>query len=177
MSQLAFSLAFSETAPSGDEGAIFHVPEPDLPCPEWHLPEKWAAKSHKERLRLIEQHERVNRLEPAKVSSGPGPSRFTTDAGVRWGKEKGWKVMDRERFDARTKRHHDCMLGMDVIFDTMGSEGMAGVQAAGLSERAAHWQRFEQRGGIEKARRLSITIYYLEFVRGEKEPRKVEKWT
>lgn len=144
-------------------------------CPEWFPEDKWFALPEKERIRRIEQHERIFRPEPLKESR-PGVTRFSTQYGVEWGKKQGWKMLDRERYDARTKRHHDLMLGVDALFDTLIA-GMAGVQAAGLGERAAHWQRFCERGGVEKARRLGIKIYYLEFARGDRTPRKVEEWT
>lgn len=102
---------------------------------------------------------------------------FTTQYAIDWARKKGWKIIDRERYDVRTRRHHDLQLGIDVLCEDPKSEGgMIGIQAAGVGERAAHYQKFEDRGGITKANRRHITVIYVEFVRGNKTPVVEETW-
>lgn len=104
----------------------------------------------------------------------PRAKRFTTDYAIKWGKRKGWTLMDRERYDYRTKRHHDLPLGADAMFET--DDGIVYVQGAGKSERAAHWRRFEEQGGVERARKLGVAFYYVEFMRGDTTPITEEQW-
>ena len=99
---------------------------------------------------------------------------YSTQYAVDWGKKQGWKVIDREAYNFLTKRHHDCELGMDVIFDD--GKGRVGVQAAGKSERKVHWDRFVKAGGAETAKRRSIRILYFVFERGNKAPLEIEEW-
>lgn len=112
------------------------------------------------------------KYEAAKPADRQKP--YSTQYAVDWGKKQGWKVIDREAFNFMTKRHHDCELGMDVIFDD--GEGRIGVQAAGKGERKAHYDRFVQRGGVETARRRAIRILYVVFERGNKTPIETEVW-
>jgi hypothetical protein len=102
-------------------------------------------------------------------------TRFTTDYAVEWGRKQGWKLIERERYDHRTKRHFDLELGVDAIFDN-NVDARVGVQGAGKGERAKHRERFEQRGGETKARRRNLHVYYVEFVRGDKTPIVMERW-
>lgn len=103
-----------------------------------------------------------------------GSTRYSTDYAQKWARTQGWRILDRERYDARTKRHHDLLLGVDLLAE--GPEGMIGIQAAGPSERAAHYRRFEERGGPLRAQKLSIRILYVEFERGKSAPIREEWW-
>jgi hypothetical protein len=118
--------------------------------------------------------------EAARKTKAPGHKRFSTQYGVEWGRSQKqpngqpWVVIDREGYDHRLKRHHDLELGLDVIFDD--GVGRVGVQAAGVGERKAHYQRFLDRGGVEKAQRRRTRVIYLEFVKGNKTPVREEVW-
>jgi len=147
---------------------------------------KWASLSEATQRKLSNIHQdRISR-ENAKAAADaqkkprakPAHSgTFTTQYAIDWAKSKGWKIIDRERYDARTKRHHDLQLGIDLLAEDPTQDGMIGIQAAGVGERAPHYQRFMDRGGPEKAKRRSIRIVYVEFVRGNKTPVSEEKWT
>jgi len=102
-------------------------------------------------------------------------TRFTTDYAVEWGRAQGWLLIDRERFDFRTKRHHDLELGVDAIFDNR-VDARVGVQGAGKGERKHHRERFEERGGEATAKRRNLQVFYAEFVRGDKTPILLEQW-
>lgn len=108
-------------------------------------------------------------------STGTGPKRYSTQACIDWGRQQGWRLLDRERYDVRTKRHHDLFLGADAMFES--DEGLVLVQGAGKSERGPHRKRFEDRGGIERCKKLSCRFFYLEFERFTKEPVKLEVWS
>ena len=105
---------------------------------------------------------------------GGGPSRFTTAYCIEWGRAQGWKLLDRERFDYRTNRHRDVILGADALFES--PKGIIAIQGAGISERANHRRRFEERGGTDRATMAGVGFVYLEFARGTKEPAKREWW-
>ena len=141
-----------------------------VPVPENWLTHKWEAMP----LAWRKAYEPPKPLRPDSPSTGNGASRFTTQYAIEWGKKQGWKLIDRERYDARLKRHHDLMLGVDALFET--PDGMVGVQGASKSERAAHYRRFEERGGIDRATRLHVGVVYLEFERGNKAPVVTEVW-
>lgn len=119
--------------------------------------------------------ERLAQEAAPKAAAKPYAARFTTDYAIRWGKRQGWKLIEREVYDYRTKRHHDLELGVDAIFDDM-VDGRIGVQGAGRSERREHYQRFLDRGGVEKSRRRHIRVCYVEFDRGTHEPAVLEWW-
>lgn len=108
-------------------------------------------------------------------SPGKSVTKYTTKYAKEYGKKLGWRLVDAERYDARTKRHHDLMLGMDVLFE--GPDGLVAVQAAGKGESAAHRRRFEERGGVGKARKYGIRCLYWVFERGKRTPVKEENWT
>ncbi len=171
-----------------DHGQPMQVLDPDgLPVPEvWQgNPQRWAA---------LPLSVRQSRAAPPVADNSPTPfgadrparvpqpdraprpyaKRYTTDYAVGWGRKQGWTLIERERYDFRTKRHHDLMLGVDALFE--GPDGMIGVQGAGKSERKAHWDRFLARGGPDKAARRHIKICYAEFERGNKTPITVEWW-
>jgi hypothetical protein len=107
--------------------------------------------------------------------AAPRQKPYSTQYAVDWGKKQGWNVIDREAYNFLTKRHHDCELGMDVIFDD-GKQGRVGVQAAGKGERKVHWDRFTAAGGVETAKRRAIRILYVVFERGNKTPLDIEEW-
>lgn len=141
----------------------------------WQLrPDKWAKLPRKFR----EEHsqfflaEQAKPKKPEKVKR-PGVTRFSTDYCIEWGRKQGWKLLDRERYDARTKRHHDLMLGADAMMET--DTGIVLVQGAGRSERKEHRKRFEERGGVVKCMKLHMRFVYVEFDRGNKTP-VVEEW-
>lgn len=130
------------------------------------------ARLHVERL----EAERLRREAALTAPVAKGPSRFTTDAAIAWGRRQNWSLVDRERYDALLKRHHDLQLNLDALMDAKDGLGLIGLQGAGLGERAEHRRKFDTAGGVAKARERRIRIAYLEFVRGEPLPRKVEWW-
>lgn len=128
--------------------------------------ESWNKILERETARLLEKSakKRVRAYAP----------KFSTDYAVAWGRAQGWKLVDRESYDYRTGRSHDCQLGMDAIFDD--GAGLIGVQGAGKYQRKEHWDRFEARGGIEAAKRRHVRIIYLEFVREDTNPAQRQDW-
>ena len=94
------------------------------------------AKKEAARLERAAAFEAKNAAEAAKreeritAPSKPAASRFTTQAAIDWGRRNGWHLIDRENYDARTKRHRDLMLGTDCLFDD-GGTGMVAIQGAG----------------------------------------------
>ena len=159
------------------------------------IPQIWAANTEKWeklplsfRIRHSEMYEQDLAKAAAKASAPRRPDRapakrFTTDACIKWGKSLGWKLLDRERYDYRTKRHHDLLLGADACFEAPpsldGLEGVTGmvyVQGAGRSERKEHRERFDARGGAARAKNLRVRFVYVEFVRGESSPVVTEWW-
>lgn len=141
------------------------------------VPDKWAALPYKTRQTLSAAYlARLEKaLQPKKIVT-PGPGTFTTAYTIEWGRKQGWKLVDRERYDARTKRHHDAMLGMDAIFEDPETMQLIGIQGAGRYEKAEHWERFCQRGGVARAKARNMRCIYLEFVRGTKTPILREDW-
>jgi hypothetical protein len=105
----------------------------------------------------------------------PAAKRYTTEYAIKWGRKQGWRLLDRERYDARLKRHHDLILGADAMFDG-GERGLVLVQGAGKSERAEHRRRFEAGGGEARCKALHISFVYIEFVREDYAPIKEEHW-
>jgi hypothetical protein len=102
-------------------------------------------------------------------------SKFTTQYAIDWGRSKGWRLVDRERYDARLKRHHDLECGADAKMETPTDFVL--VQGAGVGERAAHRRRFEERGGVERCKKANCRFAYVEFKRGEPEqPTLIERW-
>lgn len=124
----------------------------------------------KERFELEAQKRTEAAMKPRK----PGAKRFSTQYAVEWGRSQGWTLLDRERYDARTKRHHDLWLGADALFE--GPNGLILVQAAGQSERTEHLKRFGERGGVPRCQKLNVEFWYVEFKRESKIPTKVERW-
>ena len=121
------------------------------------------------------QKEQDESTKPPKTP-GAKATNFTTGAAIKWGRRQGWKLIERERYNHFTKRHHDCELGTDAIFDD-GLFGRVGIQGAGKGERASHYQRFTERGGVDTAKRRALRVLYLEFERGNPEPTKQEWWS
>lgn len=117
----------------------------------------------------------VERSEKRESAKGKGPKRYSTDYAIAWGRKQGWKLIDRERFDFRTKRHYDCELGMDAVFDD-GVDGRVGVQGAGRGQERAHRARFDREGGEQAAKRRRMRVVYLEFERGCQTPTKEVWW-
>lgn len=164
--------------PSAFESDVMRDPD-GFPVPYVYQgrPEKWAALPYNYRKRRAEEDARIAAEKAARPAQAPRPyaTRFTTDYAIEWGRKQGWKLIERERYDHRTKRHHDLEGGVDVIFDDM-TDGRVGVQGAGRHERLAHYNRFMAWGGPEKAKRRNLRIFYVEFVRGNKAPQVVEQW-
>jgi len=149
-----------------------------------------TARSQEYVIEFVKTLDKVRK--PKKEREGPAPKPFTTQYAIDWGKQQNchqhlvhadnfertaptkWKLIDRERYNHLTKRHHDLEGGVDAIFDA--GDVRVGVQGAGKGERLVHRQRFENRGGIAKAQRRGLHIYYVEFVRGNKTPILVERW-
>ena len=105
---------------------------------------------------------------------GLGPSNFTTQYAIDWGRKQGWKLLQREGYNFRTKRHADLALGSDAMFES--PRGIIFVQGAGKGERTKHRERFDARGGVERGERLRAGFVYVEFVRESKEPITREWW-
>jgi len=162
------------------------IPKTWWHSPRWmKLPLELRKRWSKEWVKDQERYYREELMMKPKPARGPAPkfsTQYAVDYGKKQKKESGlnWQVIDRERFvrawnpDSRD-RHHDLMLGLDVLFDD-GRPGMVGVQAAGKGERAVHYKRFEERGGIELAKRRNIRVYYWVFERGNKTPIETERW-
>ena len=117
--------------------------------------------------------ERQRRLNQPKT---PAATRYTTQAAIDWGRRQSWRLVDRERFDVRTKRHHDVLLGCDALFHAPGI-GLVAVQSAGRYERTTHLERFERMGGKLAARDMGVVFRYLEFQRGNPDPVLDEVWS
>ena len=156
-----------------------------LVMPDGMTAAKWdsLAEATKRKLSNIFQDRKAREAAATKAAAEKKPrakrstsGTFTTQYAIDWAKSNGWKVIDRERYDYRTKRHHDLQLGIDLLVEDPAEDGMIGIQAAGQGERAPHYQRFLDRGGPEKAKRRSIRIVYVEFVRGNKKPILEERW-
>lgn len=108
---------------------------------------------------------------PARRRTAPAP-RYTTDAARDWARAQGWRVMAREPFDFRTRRHKDLAGGSDVC--AIDGDGYrVWIQGAGAGERPAHRRRFEARKGqLARGERF----VYVEFQRGGSAPLLVEWW-
>jgi len=122
------------------------------------------------------QHAKAEAEQRRIAGVGRGVKRFSTQAAVDWGRRQGWLLMEREHYDHRTKRHHDCILGSDCVFKAPSVSKTILVQAAGKSERAEHYRRFEDRGGKTYCDTYGFTFIYLEFERGNADPVKREEW-
>lgn len=158
-----------------DHGGCF-TDDDGLVIPElWrHSVERWTKLPYTWRLKRSREY-LAELAKPAKVARAyTSAPRFSTDACIKWGRSQGWKLIDRERYDARLKRHHDLLLGADAMME--GPDGIIYVQGAGRSEKKVHLERFESRGGIEKAQRLKVRFVYVEFDRHNSEPLLTEWW-
>lgn len=162
------------------------------PIPKGRVPEKWnklprAARQSWSNFGLIDaiRDRRLEETKANKKARSPAPP-FTTQYAVNWGRKQkkasglSWALIDRERFvksprDGVRSRHHDLMIGLDVLFDD-GRPGMVGIQAAGRNEKADHWKKFCARGGVEVAQSRGIRVFYMEFERGNPEPILTEQW-
>lgn len=106
-------------------------------------------------------------------------TRFTTGAAIKYGQAMGWKLVERETYDYRTKRHHDVRYGMDAIMRDLDGF-LVGVQGAGVGERAEHFERFLARtrnaAGVIFPETEHMRFFYWEFKRGQFEPVKFEQW-
>ena len=156
--------------------------------PDREMVEGPACAAVRERLAAKEQsgkpvHPRVAQMwmsvalhedNPKTKQTRAPASTFTTQYAIEWGRRHGWKLIDRERYDFKNKRHNDLQLGADAMME--GPDGIILVQGAGRSEKAAHWSRFNERGGGDKARHRHLKFVYVEFVRGSKDPILTEWW-
>lgn len=104
----------------------------------------------------------------------PSASRFSTQACIAWGRSMGWKLLDREQYDHRLKRHHDLIGGADAMFET--PTGIVLVQGAGKAERGTHWDRYVERDGPGRCQKFGWGFVYVEFERNQAEPLKTEWW-
>lgn len=146
-----------------------------------HIPQhNWDRYGDAERRKFSDLHhlrlakEAAEAAKPKRKRAQTGP-KFTTEYAVKWGRAKGWKLTDREGYDARLKRHHDLEGGADVRFRAPDGTVIF-VQGAGRSERAEHWARFEERRHQLKDFNNPRFIY-IEFDRGNTTPIKEEEWT
>lgn len=146
-------------------------------------PAKWDRASLMERADMVRTYNALlgNHRRVAKALDkvpGQGATRFTTQYALDWAKrEYPHASYERERYDARTRRHHDLEMGADVVV-RLRDGGVVFVQGAGRSERKTHKDRFEAHGGVDALERRyrNATFYYLEFERGQKEPFLTEVW-
>lgn len=182
-----FGKSRGRALPSGAEMAAAAIGEPCDPD-GFVIPARWRANSQKwnalalvVRKKWSEAWLEARAMEIAKEAAKKQnanrtpATRFTTDYAVAWGRKQGWKLIDRETYDFKNKRHHDLMLGLDCLFDD-GKDGMVGVQGAGRSEKTPHYQRFLDRGGVALAQRRGIRVVYVEFERGNNTPVLLEWW-
>jgi hypothetical protein len=152
--------------------------------PNWALvawerqPLHWRQKTSIDRRRdyeakLVKEEKRTQR-----VHRDNGPD-FSTDYAIAWGRAQGWRLVERERYDFRTKKKRDCMFATDAIM-RLPSGKLVGIQGAGRSQRTDHRRKFDQYGtgpyGAELAMAQGIEIWYLEFDRNNSDPVLVEKW-
>ena len=152
---------------------------------QWQpVPDRWAKLPLKTRQGSSEQW--IARLEKEakkkpKARHNKG-SEFTTKAAKAWGRARGWKLIDEERSTliqtnkGMMRKTNDLMIGADLMFASPDHVGLILVQAAGRYERAPHFARFQQRGGIKACAARACQFWYVEFVRGESEPALVEQW-
>lgn len=146
------------------------------------IPDRWYALAEPVRQKFSARYlddwwraqQKPKANEPAQ-SKAPA-KRFTTDYAVSWGKSQGWTLIERERFDFRTKRHFDLEGKCDALFEVSSQPGRTGLQAAQPGERGAHWRKFAEWGGPEKAKQRVLKVLYVEFERGTKFPLKIEEW-
>ena len=138
------------------------------------MPLRWRQGRSQDDLARTEK-ERAKLAAKAAAPVRAPATRFTTDYAIKWGRAQGWKLIDRENYDHKNRRHHDLQLGLDALFDD-GGDGMVGIQGAGRNEKAAHYERFVSAGGTDKATRRHIRVIYLEFERGNFEPILREDW-
>jgi hypothetical protein len=144
--------------------------------PLWrHNPSRWLSLPLSVRRRKSETYRAELATKPKEKRQANYAPPFSTQYAIDWGRSKGWKLIDRENYDFKNKHHHDLELGLDAMFDD-GGFGRVGVQGAGRYEKAEHYQRFLDRGGVDKARRRGVRVLYLEFERGNKEPLLQEWW-
>lgn len=175
--QLAGLFTSSGDAPANLSPTIEPVKPAHIPQHNW---DKWAPQvrakfADLERTQAEAAAKKAAELaaKPPKQKRAPA-KKFTTDYAVEWGKSQGWKLVERERYDARTNRHHDLAGGADVRFRDLDGRVIF-VQGAGKSERAEHYRRFEDRR--HQLRDFnSPRFIYVEFERGNKTPIKEEEW-
>lgn len=117
--------------------------------------------------------EKAQKEKEGRVSQGKAAN-YTTAHALNWGRKLGWKVLDKERWDHRNKRHRDLTLAADVMFET--PRGIVFVQAAGAGERASHRLKFDMRGGLERCVRLRVGFLYVTFCRESIDPVSREWW-
>lgn len=122
------------------------------------------------------QHTEQERLLKKEREGKRSPTRFTTKAMLEWAKRKGWGLVARESYNFRTGRTNDVAMAMDALFIT--DEGLIGVQAGGRYQEAPHREKFEQCGGVQKAkeRYRMARVIYVEFERGNPEPILEREW-
>ena len=100
---------------------------------------------------------------------------YTTDYAVAWAKKQGWRIVERERWDAALRRHHDLAGGSDVCAIDQDRRRVW-IQGArpGKTERDVHMARFEaRRAQLAQGERY----VYVTFERGSAKPVAVEEWT
>lgn len=119
--------------------------------------------------RYREDHREDDTYKPVRTAP-----RFTTQYAINWGQDQGWTLLDREHYNVFAKRHNDLLLASDAMFEC--PNGLVFVQGAGRGERAAHREKFEERGGVERCRKLKIRFVYVEFERGDFAPIRKEDW-
>lgn len=121
----------------------------------------------------------LRRMLEAERPKETGAKRFTTKYAIDYGSRRGWKLMDRERWNPWGRggkgSHEDVAFAADAIFLTPGGRTVA-IQGAGRHERTEHRAKFDELRGVEKCLEFNVEFLYLEFVRGNKEPVLLERW-
>lgn len=138
--------------------------------------DKWNSFALAQRMHLSEGREQAENKPEKAVKARAYAPRFSTQYAIDWARKQGWKLIDREWYDYRTKRNHDLEGMVDAIFELPGQDGRTGIQGAGRYQKADHFAKFEAWGGKEKALRRGLKVLYMEFEKGQKEPVLVEDW-
>lgn len=168
-----------QQAPKDADG--FPIPKFWQHSPNWNkqarvIRQKWSKVWVDDEIEKERQAKLFKPKEDKPKATRLPATRFTTEYGCRWGKrqlrldcDRCWKLIEREHYNSRTKRHADLELGMDAFFDD-GGPGRFGCQFGQPDEEKAHARAFLERGGYELAARRGIRPYWVAFVRGRTEP-------
>jgi hypothetical protein len=131
------------------------------------------TETYLERVKLALTTPRPLREKKPEGKKRAGGKTFTTKYAKIWGKKQGWKLRASEHVGWGGLMH-DVGPGADAEFET--ETGFVYVQGAGRHERAPHFQRFIDRGGVAFCQKRNAKFVYLEFERGSTTPVLEEWW-